>query len=119
MPFTLFSAGYTAMPEGREWGDFNILLGSAEAAHSVRRRIMGQVLNECPGKEIRMSVAKTIEISSESQEGFDAAVKDGIQKAGETVKNMKSAWIKDYEVMLDGGKITLYRVKIKITFVLD
>jgi flavin-binding protein dodecin len=57
-----------------------------------------------------MSIAKMIEISSESPEGFEAAVKQGIKKAGETVKYIKGAWIKEYEVTVNGGDVTAYRV---------
>jgi flavin-binding protein dodecin len=66
-----------------------------------------------------MSVAKMIEISAESPDGFEAAVKEGIKKAGETVKNIKGAWIKEYEVTVDGVNVTAYRVKMKLTFVID
>ena len=63
-----------------------------------------------------MSVAKTIEISAESADGFDAAIKSGIEKAGSTVDNIQSAWIKDQSVMTDNGKIRAYRVHMTVTF---
>jgi hypothetical protein len=66
-----------------------------------------------------MSVAKVIEISSESERGFEDAVLRGVKKAGETVKNMRSVWIKDQEMLLNNGEINGYRVKLKITFALD
>jgi len=66
-----------------------------------------------------MSVAKVIEISSSSTESFDAALRDGIAKASKTVKNIKSAWVQDQQVSVAGGKITEYRVLIKLTFVLE
>ena len=63
-----------------------------------------------------MSVAKTIEISAESADGFDAAIKAGIAKAGSSVDNIQSAWIKDQTVMADNGKIRAYRVNMMVTF---
>ena len=66
-----------------------------------------------------MSVAKITEISSTSKESFDDAVKKGIKRASKTVKNITSAWVKDQQVSVKGGKVTEYRVLLKLTFVLD
>lgn len=66
-----------------------------------------------------MSVAKVIEISSSSTVSFDDAVKSGIAKASETVKNIKSAWVQDQQVNVDNGSITEYRVILKLTFVIE
>ena len=63
-----------------------------------------------------MSVSKTIEISAESADGFDAAIKAGIAKAGSSVDNIQSAWIKDQVVITDNGKVRAYRVHLKVTF---
>jgi len=66
-----------------------------------------------------MSVAKVIEISSSSTEGFDAAIRDGIAKANQTVKNIRSAWVQDQQVSVENGRVTEYRVIMKVTFVLE
>ena len=66
-----------------------------------------------------MSVAKVIEISSTSSSSFDDAVKQGVAKASETVKNIKGAWVKDMRVSVDNNAITNYQVNLQITFVLD
>ncbi len=65
-----------------------------------------------------MSVARITEVSSSSKKSFDDAVEEGVKRACETLKNVKSAWVCDQEVSIDDGKITEYRVKMKITFVL-
>jgi len=65
-----------------------------------------------------MSVAKVTEIISSSPKSFDDAVKTGIERANKTLKNVKSAWIKDQQVAVDNGKITNFRVTMKVTFVL-
>jgi flavin-binding protein dodecin len=65
-----------------------------------------------------MSVAKIIEITSSSEQSFDDAVKTGIERAGKTVENILGAWVKDQEVRVKDGKITEYRVNLKITFIL-
>jgi flavin-binding protein dodecin len=66
-----------------------------------------------------MSVAKVIEISAESPDGFDAAIREGVRRASETVKNIRNAWVKDQEVEVKGDKVVSYRVHLKVTFVLE
>ena len=66
-----------------------------------------------------MSVAKVTEIKISSLVSFDDAIKEGIARASQTLKNVKSAWIKDFEVVVDDeGKITEYRILMKVTFIL-
>jgi len=67
-----------------------------------------------------MSVARVTEIKASSPKSFDAAMRDGLDRANKTLKNVKSAWIQDQEILLDGkGKITEYRVLMKVTFILN
>ncbi|MFY9823897.1 MAG: dodecin family protein [Thermoanaerobaculia bacterium] len=66
-----------------------------------------------------MSIAKIIEISAESPKGFEDAVQKGIQQASKTVKNIKSAWVEDQSVEVKDGKVSSYRVHLKVTFVLE
>jgi len=65
-----------------------------------------------------MSVAKVTEIIASSNKGFDDAITNGIKRANKTLKNIKGAWIKDQQVTVVEGKITEYRVVMKVTFVL-
>ena len=65
-----------------------------------------------------MSVAKVTEIISESTKSFDDAVENGIKRASKTLKGIKGAWVADQKVTVDDGKITSYRVVLKVTFVL-
>jgi flavin-binding protein dodecin len=66
-----------------------------------------------------MSVAKIIELSTESPKSFEDAIQKGITLAAKTVHNIKSAWVKEQHVVIDNGKVALYRVDMKVTFVLD
>ncbi len=66
-----------------------------------------------------MSIAKIIEISSESSLSFEDAIQDGITRASKTIHGMKSAWVKEQHVVVDNDKVALYRVDLKVTFVLD
>lgn len=66
-----------------------------------------------------MSVAKVTEITSSSTEGFEHAVKSGIERAAKTLKNIKGAWIQEQSVEVNGNQVTEYRVNMKVTFVLN
>lgn len=66
-----------------------------------------------------MSVAKVIEISSESPESFEDAIRKGIARASKTVNNMKSAWVKEETVVIENDRAAAFRVNLAITFVLD
>jgi len=66
-----------------------------------------------------MSVARITEISSTSEKSFEDAVQQGIQRATATLRNVRSAWIKEQEVQVEGNRITVYKVTMKITFVLE
>jgi dodecin len=66
-----------------------------------------------------MSVAKIIEISAESPKSFEDAIVQGIAKASKSVHGIKSAWVKEQHVVVENDKVALYRVDLKITFVLD
>ncbi len=66
-----------------------------------------------------MSVAKIIEISAESPNSFDDAIRDGIRRASETVKNIKSAWVADQQVEVKDNEVVTFRVHLKITFVVQ
>lgn len=65
-----------------------------------------------------MSVAKVTEITSTSKKSFEDAVENGIERANKTLKNITSAWVADQSVSVEGGKITSYHVRLKVTFVL-
>jgi flavin-binding protein dodecin len=66
-----------------------------------------------------MSVAKVSELSSTSTKSFEDAIVTGIARVGKTIRNIKSAWIKEQQVRVADGKITEYQVNLMITFVLD
>ena len=66
-----------------------------------------------------MSIAKIIELSAESPKNFEDAIQNGITRASKTIHGIKSAWVKEQHVVIENGKVTLYRVDLKVTFVLD
>jgi flavin-binding protein dodecin len=66
-----------------------------------------------------MTVARVTEISSESNQSFEDALKRGIDRANQTLRNVKGAWVKEQQVTVEGGKIASYRVNMLVTFVLE
>lgn len=66
-----------------------------------------------------MSVAKITEIQASSTKSFDDAIKAGITRADKTLRNLTGAWVKSQKVVIDKGKITEYRVLMKVSFILQ
>jgi len=66
-----------------------------------------------------MTVARVTEISSTSTKSFEDAINTGVARASETLRNVRSAWIKEQQVRIDGGKVVEYQVNMMVTFVLE
>jgi flavin-binding protein dodecin len=66
-----------------------------------------------------MSVAKVIELTASSPDSFEDAVRVGIEKSGESLRNIRGAWVSEQKVDVEGGEITAYRVTLRITFVVE
>jgi flavin-binding protein dodecin len=94
-------------PDGRL---ANRLAGRARWAQAIR-------LSLEEGEE--MTVARITEISSVSNKSFQDAVEQGVERANNTLRNVKGAWVQDQEVKVENGKVTGYKVILKVTFVLD
>lgn len=65
-----------------------------------------------------MAVAKVTEITAGSKKSFDDAVKVGIARASKTLKNITGAWVQQQSIECKNGKVTEFRVNMKVTFVL-
>ena len=65
-----------------------------------------------------MSVAKITEISASSKKSFEDAIEEGVKRASKTLDGITGAWIQEMKVDVDDGKISNYRVNMKLTFVL-
>jgi dodecin len=66
-----------------------------------------------------MTVASVTEISAASSEGFEAAIREGIERANKTLRNIQSAWVKDMNIPIEDGQIRAYKVNLLVTFVLE
>ncbi|HET9765248.1 MAG TPA: dodecin family protein [Thermoanaerobaculia bacterium] len=66
-----------------------------------------------------MSIAKVSEISATSTKSFEDAVVQGLARANKTLRNVRSAWIKEQQVRVTDGAITEYQVNMMVTFIID
>jgi flavin-binding protein dodecin len=67
-----------------------------------------------------MAIARVTEIKASSTKSFDDAVKQGVARSSKTLKNVKSAWVENQEVLVDDkGQVSEYRVQLKVTFILE
>ncbi len=66
-----------------------------------------------------MSVAKVTEITASSSKSFEDAIQQGIERASKTLDKVQGAWVQEQKVAVKDGKISEYRVNMKVTFVLN
>jgi dodecin len=66
-----------------------------------------------------MSVVKTIELSGRSSEGFEDAVRQTVERASSTIRNLRSVWVKEFEAVVENDQVTQFQVIVKISFLLD
>jgi len=66
-----------------------------------------------------MAVARVTEISSTSTKSFEDAIQQGVARATKTLRNVRSAWIKEQRVDIRDGNIAEYQVNMMVTFILD
>lgn len=66
-----------------------------------------------------MSVARITEISAGSPTSFEDAIRVGVERAAKTLRNVKGAWVKEQQVVVNGEKISEFRVNLMVTFILE
>jgi len=66
-----------------------------------------------------MAIAKVTEITASSKKSFEDAIVQGIARANKTLDEVKGAWIQEQTIAVSKGKISEYRVNMKVTFVLN
>ncbi len=66
-----------------------------------------------------MSVARVVEISATSSQSFEDAVREGLARAAETLRQVTGAWVKEQRVEVTDGQITAFQVNLLVTFVLE
>ena len=66
-----------------------------------------------------MSIARITEISSTSTKSFEDAIQSGVARATQTLRNVRSAWVKEQQIRINDGAISEYQVNLMITFILE
>jgi flavin-binding protein dodecin len=66
-----------------------------------------------------MTVARVTEISATSEQSFEDAINQAINRATSTLRNVEGAWVKDMNVLISDGNIRGYKVNVAVTFVLE
>ena len=64
-----------------------------------------------------MSLVKISEITAESEKGFEDAIANGIKRFSSSVDNVEGAWVKEQKVVVQNGRVSKYRVTLKVSFV--
>ena len=66
-----------------------------------------------------MPVVKVIELSAQSEQGYEDAVCQAVERAARTIRNIRSVWGKEFEAVVENDRVTQFRVAVKISFLLD
>lgn len=66
-----------------------------------------------------MSVAKVTELSCTSNESFEDAIRQGIDRATKTLRGVRGAWVKEMRVAVGRDSSVEFQANILVTFVLE
>ena len=66
-----------------------------------------------------MSVVKFLELSAQSPQGYEDAIRQAVERASRTIRNITSVWAKEFEAVVENNRVTQFRVVVKIAFMLD
>ncbi|CAN5776418.1 dodecin family protein [soil metagenome] len=66
-----------------------------------------------------MSVAKVTELSCTSNESFEDAVRQGVERASKTLRGVRGAWVKELRVAVGRDASLEFQANILVTFVLE
>ena len=66
-----------------------------------------------------MSVAKILELSAQSPNSYEEAVREAVERASSTLRNIRSVWVKEFEAVVENDQVTQFRVVVKISFLLN
>jgi dodecin len=66
-----------------------------------------------------MSIVKMVELSSQSPDSWEDATRQAVARAAQTLRNIRSVWVKEFEAVVENDQVTQFRVILKIAFQLD
>lgn len=62
------------------------------------------------------SVYKVIELVGTSTESWERAARAAVERAAETLRDLRVAEVVEQDLMIEGGKIRGYRTKVRVSF---
>lgn len=65
------------------------------------------------------SVYKIIELVGTSPNSFNEAAKNAVEKAGQTLRDLRIAEIAQLDMKVENGKVAAYRARVKVSFKFD
>jgi flavin-binding protein dodecin len=66
-----------------------------------------------------MSVVKFLELSAQSPQGFEDAIRQAVERASSSLRGIQSVWVKEFEAVVENDQVTQFRVNVKISFLLE
>jgi len=66
-----------------------------------------------------MPVVKVIEVLAESNQSWEHAAQIALDEASKSVRNVRSLYIKEFQAIVEDGRIASYRINAKISFVVE
>jgi flavin-binding protein dodecin len=66
-----------------------------------------------------MSIVKMVELSAQSPESWEDATRQAVERAAQTLRNIRSVWVKEFEAVVENDQVTQFRVILKVAFQLD
>ncbi len=62
------------------------------------------------------SIYKVITLVGTSSESWEMAAKAAVERAGQSLRDLRVAEVLEQDLVIEGGKVTAYRTKVRISF---
>jgi len=62
------------------------------------------------------SVYKVIELVGTSSNSWEDAAKNAVERAGQSLSDLRVAEVKDLDMKVEDGKVTAFRAKVSLSF---
>ncbi|KLK94520.1 dodecin [Microvirga vignae] len=66
-----------------------------------------------------MSIVKMVELSSQSTSSWEDATRQAVERASQSLRNIRSVWVKEFEAVVENEQVTQFRVVLKVAFQLE
>jgi hypothetical protein len=62
------------------------------------------------------SVYKVVELVGTSTDSWERAAAAAVERAAETLRDLRVAEVVEQDLVIEGGRVEMYRVKVKLSF---